>query len=154
MKKSTASEKFISIKGDESVEELIAKVDEGENLAKVSGGQVIIMIRMTTGLIKPEVYNQFIKRLKTIRPNLYSKYLEELGVDDFSVSFKNRFKKLLPAKTQNKLLFFLFFPFKFTWMAFAGLAGDPDDSDGRKMADVVISIIWMVVMGIIANLTS
>ena len=141
----------ITVGENDTVEDLIAKVDEGEK--QKIGEAVIHMIKITIGLIKPKLYTKFVNRLKTQRPNLYSKYLDELGVNDFGVSFNNHLKKLLPSKTENKLLFFLFFPFKLTWMVFKAPFGDTDDSDGKKVAEFVMFIIWLAIIGIVVNLT-
>ena len=96
---------------DQSISELIAIVDNAETSTNGAAEDVISMIKVTyrSLSVKSTFYEQFIKRLKTTRPNLYSKYLNVLGVNDFVVSFNNHFKKLLPGKTQNTILFFCFY---------------------------------------------
>jgi hypothetical protein len=143
----------VPVNMDESISELIAIVDNAETSTNGAAEDVILMIKVTykSLYVKSTFYEQFIKRLKTTRPNLYSKYLNVLGVIDFVVSFNNHFKKLLPGKTQNMILFILFFPFKFTYITFAGIFGGEDDSDGNKVASVLMFIIWAFVLILIGR---
>ena len=140
----------IHIKGNESVEDLIAKVDKGENQKK--GGNIIIMIRLTVAVVNPKLYMQFVDRMKIERPNLYSKYLHELGINDFETSFENHFKKLLINKENNIFLFVLFFPFKFTWIAFSGFFGGFGKQDGEQVAGCLIMFIWSIIVYVIGML--
>ncbi len=66
--------KMESINGNESVEDLIAMVDRQDDPAGV-----IAMISMTTKFTNPATFNQFSKRLKKEKPEIYDKYKEILG---------------------------------------------------------------------------
>ena len=143
---------IIYIKGNESVEDLIAKVDKGENQKK--GSDIIIMIKLSVAVVKPKLYMQFVNRMKIERPNLYSKYLHELGVNDFETSFMNHLKKLLINKENNIFLFILFFPFKFTWVAFSAIFGGFDKQDGEQVAGCLIFFIWAFIIYVIGMLST
>ena len=72
------------IKGKESVEDLIAMVDRQDD---PSG--VISMICMTTRLTNPATYNQFTKKLKQERPEVYNKYKDAFNEVSDSNTNKN-----------------------------------------------------------------
>ena len=86
---------------------------------------------------------QFVNRMKIQRPNLYSKYLYELGVNDFETSFENHLKNLIIDKENNIFLFILFFPFKFTWIAFSAIFGGFGKQSGEQVAGCLILFIWV-----------
>ena len=68
-----------SINGKESVEDLIAMVDRQD---EKSIGGVIAMICMTTQFTNPATFNQFTKKLKYDRPEIYNKFKDAFNASD------------------------------------------------------------------------
>ena len=102
---------IISISGDETVEDLIAKVEKGLG-GKNPATSVLALIRMTTARTNPATYNQFIKKLKRAKPNIYeeNKKVLELDTDqneDFFSKISNLFKsskqKTIDSLNKNNL---------------------------------------------------
>ena len=101
----------ISISGDETVEDLIAKVEMGLG-GKNPVTSVLALIRMTTARTNPATYNQFIKKLKRVKPNIYeeNKKVLDLNTDqneDFFSKISNLFKsskqKTIDSLNKNNL---------------------------------------------------
>ena len=75
-----------SINGEESVEDLIAMVDRQDDK---SISAVLSMIYMTTQFTNPATYNQFTKKLKKERPEVYNKHKDVFNVSNTSDTNKN-----------------------------------------------------------------
>ena len=75
-----------SINGKESVEDLIAMVDRQD---EKSIGAVIAMISMTTQFTNPATFNQFTKKLKQDRPEIYDKCKDVFSASGSNTSDTN-----------------------------------------------------------------
>ena len=74
------------IKGNESVEDLMNMVNRQDD---PSG--VMAMICMTTRMTNPATFNQFTKRLKKEKPELYNKFSDLIGEEENNTNF-NKFR--------------------------------------------------------------
>ena len=101
----------MAIGGDETVEELIGMVEKALG-GKNQASPLFFLIRSTTAITNPATYNQFLKRLKYLKPNVYVKNKDILDLDtnkgeDFfskiSDIFKSSKQKTLESLNQNNL---------------------------------------------------
>tara|TARA_B100000787_G_C16147127_1_gene274790 strand:- start:493 stop:969 length:477 start_codon:yes stop_codon:yes gene_type:complete len=76
-----------SINGKESVEDLIAMVDRQDDGDHIGG--VIAMICMTTQFTNPATFNQFTKKLKQDRPEIYDKCKDAFSASGSNASDTN-----------------------------------------------------------------
>tara|TARA_Y100001934_G_C12345789_1_gene772714 strand:+ start:1712 stop:2005 length:294 start_codon:yes stop_codon:yes gene_type:complete len=73
------------IKGNESVEDLMNMVNRQDD---PSG--VMAMICMTTRMTNPATFNQFTKRLKKEKPELYNKFSDLIGEEENNTNFNSK----------------------------------------------------------------
>ncbi len=73
------------IKGNESVEDLMNMVNRQDD---PSG--VMAMICMTTRMTNPATFNQFTKRLKKEKPELYNKFSDLIGEEENNTKFNSK----------------------------------------------------------------
>lgn len=112
-KKEISDNEIIYITGDETVEELISKVDaQVKRDGKEGSTAVLTLIRSTTAITNPATYNQFLKRLRFARPTLYTENEKFLEIDTnqnkgffskLSNLFKNSKQETLHSLKKNNL---------------------------------------------------
>ncbi len=72
------------IRGNESVQDLMDMINRQDD---PSG--VMALICMTTRMRNPATFNQFTKRLKNEKPELYNKFSDLIGEEKNSTKFNN-----------------------------------------------------------------
>ena len=112
-KKEISDNEIIYITGDETVEELISKVDaQVKRDGKEGSTAVLTLIRSTTAITNPATYNQFLKRLRSVRPTVYTENEKFLELDTnqnkgffskLSNLFKNSKQETLHSLKKNNL---------------------------------------------------
>ena len=112
-KKEISDNDIIYITGDETVEELISKVDaQVKRDGKEGSTAVLTLIRSTTAITNPATYNQFLKRLRSVRPTVYTENEKFLELDTnqnkgffskLSNLFKNSKQETLHSLKKNNL---------------------------------------------------
>ena len=73
------------IKGNESVEDLMNMINRQDD---PSG--VMTLICMTTRMTRPATFNQFTKRLKKEKPELYNKFSDLMGEEKNNTNFNSK----------------------------------------------------------------